>query len=246
MTIEEWFANSGSFEAGVFLYSQSKRPNPNLLRLFGRKNQRAESRLRYELKKLLGSTPVTKVAVVPSKQEKAPSISKEALISTSLETENKRVIAAQLPLALREVFYQKNKDYYALYELKLLLNALPANAEEEALRLIVEMKELRLKVDQAWKEIDYFMEHKRELPKTEMDVYTLSPMELVQHRQRRYAQVSKRKKTLAKWEKEVVSIEDLSKKHRKQSRINQQKELIEKLNQEIIALSTHIKKHEKH
>ena len=241
MDINSWLNNRGSYEQGVFLYNQLPHPNPNLLRLFNRgKNKRAYSRLRYELNKHRG-TAVKQAApqpIVVKPKSPVAEISKEVLKQGALERENKKVIPAQLPPNLRKVYYQKNQDFYQLYELKLQLNALPHDAEDKALELIKQMMVLRRAVSAAWEQIDYWVAHKREKPTTGFNVDELTPMQLVQARQRRYAQRTKRNATLKKWQKE---LEATNGKHpRMAAKIAKQQDHLEQLEQEIKLLTNKI------
>ena len=243
MTIQNWFDENGSYEQGVFLYSQLPKTNKNLLSFFQRKKtRRSASKLHYELQKHKSfEIPVLVSSLIePLPPVLVPEISHEVLKEKALVVSNKKISPAHLPSELRTVFYQKNKDYYALYELHLQLTDLPDAAEDEALSLIIAIMALRKKVDAAWRDLDFFMEHKKLPPKVGLDLESLTPMGLVTTRQKLYAQRSKRKKTLEKWLKEIECLEDLFKKQRKQARIDRQHIAIEKLNLEINALTNKI------
>ena len=103
--------------------------------------------------------------------------------------------------------------------------------------------DLTMLIDTIWKVLDYFIEHKKQMPRGD-DYSKLSRLELHTIRQRLYQSRAKRKRTLAKWKSSLKSTHK-TKRLALQSKIDKQVNIIAKLDANIEKLSEIINTNQK-
>jgi hypothetical protein len=240
MNIDEWFKDKDYF-TGVALYASLPKSSKNILsRLQRGNNPKNRATLKYELTKYRKSSiniiVQSPVQTIIQKEVLPPVTSiKEQQIQNAVISSNKRVTMSMLPDPyLREKYVQKNNAFYQYCELKYKLNDLPAEKESEALDLILEIMKLNTFIDQVWKEIDYFLEHKKLLPSPN-DYTSLSYKEQIKKLQLLYQRRSKRKGTIGKWQVQLDECKDKIKASKLKGKISQK---TEELNQIEIDIQT--------
>jgi hypothetical protein len=119
--------------------------------------------------------------------------------------------------------------------LKYELNDLPPEKEKEALDLIIEIMKLNAFIDEVWKEIDYFLEHKKLLPRPN-DYTSLNYKQQIKQLQLFYQKRSKRKKTLDNWKVQLNACKDKVKASKLKGKINQKTEELQQIEIDIETL----------
>lgn len=230
-SVDNWFENNCKYSDGVALYATLPRRNANLLRLFKLKETVANlEKLKYEIgkfrniatpvKKVLSSNPIVPVAVMVE--------------ATAIATEKKQTLLfSQLPSELRPELLRANDLFRKNCYLKVTLNELPDNAENEALQLQTEISE-NLKENQlGWKKIDYWLEH-RQLPKAaENDFSSLTPAGLLRKQQLLYQNISKMQKRFEENSQLLSTTDDVTAKAKLQRLVAKQDADLIKKNEEL-------------
>jgi hypothetical protein len=192
MKINDWFNNGCNYEEGVAMYATLKEAKPNLLQLFKRKKTNAfADKLKYELSKYKDSetsfTPL--IASV-----KKPIIKPDTVIEEKPKYKN--VLISDFPVVLHPVFIKQKNDFATACSLKIQLNALPAEDEEKALEICLQIDALFDAVELAWKQLDHFTDTKTVLEIKENDFEKLSPAQLILRRNNKRTVLTKTKKRL--------------------------------------------------
>ncbi|KZS41900.1 hypothetical protein AWE51_00190 [Aquimarina aggregata] len=237
--IEQWFLNKGTYAQGLVLLKAACGANQRMyLRLKGAKeNQRNLAALKYELNKYRNTNIEVPIPTKKKVQTSKKVSDTKALAITSVKRSNTKITIHMLPDAyLQQRFIEKNNAFYTHWVLKKKLNAVAEDDVEKARVLIAEIMKLRQLIDAIWKELDYYMEHKKLMPKGK-DFANLSAMDKVKTRQRLYQSRSKREKTLNKW---LLKLVDTPKEKQLalQSRIDNQKGKIAQINIDITTLNS--------
>ena len=199
MNIKEWFTNGCNYNDGVAIYATLPNAKPNLLQLFKRKNTNAFlEKLKYELSKHKDDastfTPLQVVKETPVKS---------AITLHTPPPKYKAVLIADFPTALHPVYIQQKNDFNTACSLKIQLNNLPAEDEENALALCLEIDKLFNAVELAWKQLDHYTDTKTVLEVQKNDFANLTPAQLLQRRNNKRSVLTKAKNQLLKYQKEL-------------------------------------------
>lgn len=225
--IEKWFANNCPYSEGVAIYRDSKSPSANLLRLF-KKNESAANleKLKYELGKLK-HIPAPVVKLIPEK----PIVNIEA---TAVANERKQqLMFHNLPAELRPELLKTNELFRKNCFLKVMLNDLPADAENEALQLQMQISDNFRTNRLCWKKIDFWIEH-RQLPKEVTSGFeNLTGAQLAKRQQYLFQNISKMKKRFDENLKALAGIEAFKAKARMQKLVTKQDADLIKKNEEL-------------
>lgn len=189
MEIEQWFTNGCDYKTGVALYAALPGAKPNLLQLFKkRKGSSYLSKLKYELSKHKDTKAVFTPLTVATTTAPAP--------TPKIETPKKVYKSHELnefPLELHPVFIQQRNDFYKACSLKIELNSITAEVEEEdrALKIALEIDRLFDSIELAWKKLDHYIETKTVLEVKEQTFTDLTPAQLLQTRNNRRSSLTK-------------------------------------------------------
>jgi len=197
MLINDWLKNKGTYEDGVALYAEHPKHNRNLLKLFNKRKSAANTqKLKYELKKIV----VVNTAAVINKTPVvvAPVVNPKATVAATIAVYEKKqaLFFHELPEELQPVLLEANTLFKTNCLLKVQLNAVPDDQEEEALAIQKRIVSNTAKNTLCWKKIDFWKQH-RILPKPDTHkVESLTPAQLVRREQLLFASISKLKKRL--------------------------------------------------
>ncbi len=226
-SINKWFENNCPYSEGVAIYSSLKTPNANLLRLFKLKESAANlEKLKYELGKFKkASSP----AALPTPEK--PTVNIEA---TAVAIEKKQqLMFHELPPELRPELLKANELFRKNCYLKVTLNDLPDEAEDEAIELQMQISDNLKKNRLCWKKIDFWTEH-RQLPKEVTSGFEkLTGAQLVKKQQYLFQNISKMQKRFDENLRLLSTADTISNKSRLQRLITKQDaDLIQK-NEEL-------------
>ncbi|MGB0867963.1 MAG: hypothetical protein ACPGSD_00075 [Flavobacteriales bacterium] len=212
MTVNEWFINNGSHTEGIGILAKLKYPIRRLINL-QEPTESNKDKLRYELEK-----------------------------HRSKVDHSDRILYGSLPQQLRPKYRERNVLFYEKCELKLELNKLPPEAESEALEIQHQIVKIDKRLKQIWKEFDLWANEKIivELDE-EFDVDTFSIKEVYKIKNNLFSKISRRKSTLAKWEKELSKITNKSLHGRKVLMINKKKAELLQLDEQLSQINERIK-----
>lgn len=183
--IQEWFNSGCPYIEGVDIY-EKKGGDKNFVKLMRKKESPfLVKKLNEELYKILDlEKPIEKASEV-------------------VEQMNKKTIA-HYPVELHEVFLNRKRTYFESDALKLKLNTLPDDAEQEALEIQLQIYQLRLSNRKCWQILDHYDATKRIMEfSTNKTFNHLSSSELWKRRQLNYQNISKRERTIIKLENEL-------------------------------------------
>lgn len=190
MKITEWFNNGCNYDEGVAIYASLKDAKPNLLSLFKKKNSSAFlEKLKYELSKHKESKETFTILIAQKEVTKINIITPES--------NYKPLRVSDFPMALHPVYLKKKQDFGMACSLKMQLNNLPDENEEEALKMCLEIDRLFDAIELAWKQLDHYSETKSILNVVINDFQNLTP---AQHLQRRNQLRSNRSKAIKRLE----------------------------------------------
>lgn len=224
--VEKWFSDNCPYAEGVAIYSESKSPNANLLRLFKKQSSANFEKLKYELGKLRNSA-----APVITKITEKPKLNIEA---TAIAVEKKQqLMFHDLPPELRPELLKANELFRKNCFLKVTLNDLDPDAEEEALRVQMQISD-NFKINRiCWKKIDFWLEH-RQLPKELTSGFEkLTAAQLVKKQQYLFQNISKMKKRFDENLNLISTMESISGKARLQKLATKQDADLIKKNEEL-------------
>lgn len=231
--IQKWFEGEKDYQEGVDLYAKMKH-NKNTLRLFKLKeNPVKKSKLEYELSQFLpkyilpkAEKPITVVTKV--------NIEKYYEQQSQEKEKKSRVLFHQLPPELRPELLKANDLFRKNCLLKVTLNELPDVAENEALRIIIEIDANQKDNAACWSKIDYWLKH-RVLPKeSKSNAFDgLTAAELVKRQQYLFVNVSKKKSALAINRKALKNTTSLTEHKRIEKLIAKQESFLLKYNEDL-------------
>ena len=209
MIINDWFTNGCNYQEGVAIYSALKTSKINLIRLFQKKNDDSYlEKLKYELSKFKETEVVLnntfKIVSAP-----APIIT--PIIEAPLY---KQKLIRDYPVALHPVYIQQKNDYATACSLKIQLNAISDDEEnnDEALKICIEIERLFDAIELAWKQLDHYTETKTILEINTNDFSKLSAAQQLQRRNNYRSNLTKAKKQLHVLQsKQPISISDKTK-----------------------------------
>ncbi|WP_324069090.1 MAG: hypothetical protein RSE15_00775 [Flavobacterium sp.] len=202
--IEQWKAKGTPYNEGVLLYASFPSHNKVLLKNFQKKQSpQLLEKLKYELSKIDHSEK----AVVPVKKEIAKkttigqNVSKNEVVQYIEQqqiqhTTKQALYFHELPEELRPTLLEANTIFKEMCLLKVQLNELPAEAENKALQLQIEISQKQKRNALCWEKLDYWKTHKVAPKEAKGKFETLSPANLVKQEQYLFASISKMKKRL--------------------------------------------------
>ena len=205
----EWFNGNKDYNTGVAIYAKSTTVNIRILSNLKRGyNRRNFALLVAELRKLKKQKTVPtqpKQIVKKTQQVTQDVISTEAtnkqLKNESVKQEFSKVMIGELPASLRLRYSKAYHLFIQMIELKFALNDLPPQAENDALKIIIEIDQLDDERDLIWQEIRHWKKFKTLLPSTTTDYSELSQLE-------RYKKFKNLKSSITKIEKRVDLLYD--------------------------------------
>ncbi|WP_435263419.1 hypothetical protein [Tenacibaculum sp. nBUS_03] len=175
MTIDTWLSsNNQDYKIALQLYEALPTCNRHFLKAM----QKADTpqnliKLRYQLEKYK-KLEVPKATI--SKKNK-PTLIRTTEPKPSFKP---RVLITDLPLELHATYIEQKNNFAKACSLKMQLNALEEHEiEHKALGVILKIESLFKAINEAWKIIDYYLEHKEviQVPKTTLE--NLTPIELL-------------------------------------------------------------------
>jgi hypothetical protein len=216
MKINDWFNNGCNYEEGVAIYSSLKTSKINLIRLF--KNKTASSyleKLKYELSKYKETEVVLNTTFKVVSTDVKTASSPGPIITPIIEAPlYKQKLIRDYPIALHPVYIQQKNDYAIACSLKIQLNNITADEEnnDEALNICLQIDRLFDAIELAWKQLDHYTDTKTILEINTNDFSALSPAQLLQRRNNYRSNLTKANKHLKVMQsKEAVSIADKTK-----------------------------------
>lgn len=245
MTVKNWFKTGCDYQTGVDLYERIGR-NKNLLRRFRRvENPATISKLKYELSKFIEEetqppTPVVKpkpIVFTPPKiiVEKPPIAAPKE--SDQLKEMKSKPISFY-PLELHAVYHQRINSFLQACTLKIQLNDLNDDEVGKAFEIQFKIFSLFELNDKCWKILRHFEETGRVMPlKTSQDFSKLNPMELLRLQQNIYSRISKRKKTIQRYESSLTIEKNLAKTESLKKNILKKTEELQQLENDLEAIS---------
>lgn len=209
MDVETWLKEKGSYADGLALYKMLPGCNKILLSKLSAETPQNLLSLKYELRMALSKKqnvslkpvkPVTKVtSPAPAK---API--NEALVKKAAETAFEKETLAMYPAELHPVFRERVEKFYKACELKLRLNLLSPDEEEEALNIILELEVLWQRIDKCWEILTHWRQHRRLMPvEASKDFSKFTAVQLLSEKGNLKSKISKRQATISKLEKYV-------------------------------------------
>lgn len=236
MTVQEWLSGKGNYNDGVRLLAKHTQ-NKELVRFFENESAINRMKLRIHLANLSKQKPPTK----PSENKpvrKQVQISDKVIDSSPGKSLQTKKPISFYPSELHETYQLRISSFLKASSLKVQLNNVPEENDEEALELqnqIWEQLEINKK---CWEILDHYDTTGQALPtKSKNDFSDLSAQELVNQRQRLYANVSKRKKTIENIEKQITSETKLGKLERLKNKLLQKQLELQELQNDIDKLS---------
>lgn len=189
-SVNTWFENGCGYWPGVELYATTKGAKPTLLRNL-RKKESAENlqKLKYELEPF-------RTAPAPVPQPKPAPKQTKPTVKAIPVPETNPVLFHSLPAALRPVLLEANACFREACMLKAELNDLPADAEQEALRLQLKIFSLMKKNALCWERIDHWERHGRTLVEEKPTFQKLSGGLQAKRQALLFSSISKLKKRL--------------------------------------------------
>ena len=197
MDINKWFKNGCNYYEGVTLYASLKGHSPNLLRLFLRKQNNANSeKLIYELgkyRKTLIATPTNKGK--PQKLKINPQVAFVKVDPKTATSKNSSFYSLnQLHIDLHPLAIKQRNDFQTAISLHTQLVQLHPDEEGAALKLSIQIEDLFDAIETTQKVLDHYVTHKVVLNITSRSFADLSPAQLLQSRNYKRISVSKYKK----------------------------------------------------
>ena len=199
--IEQWKANGTPYNEGVLLYASLPAHNKVLLKNFQKKQSpQLLEKLKYELSKIDKSEKVIEKPIIRQKVS-GQNLSKNEVVQYIEQqqtdyTTKQALYFHELPQEMRPFLLEANTLFKEMCFLKVQLNELPAEAENKALEIQLEISNKQKKNALCWEKIDYWKTHKVAPKEAKSKFETLSPANLVKQEQYLFASISKMKKRL--------------------------------------------------
>lgn len=198
MTIKEWLSDKQQeYWKGVELYQNSSQCNRHYLEMLKKKESRANlMKLRHALRKELKTTP----------EEKEEPIKLSTPDNYKVEKRTyKEVLINQLPVELHPLYIEQKANFAKACSLKIQLNNLqPHEIDHKALGIILEIEQLFESINNTWKILDYYLDHKIVLEVQSEDYSTLSTIELVKKERSLRPSLTRQKQRLEKIEADLA------------------------------------------
>ncbi|TQI71804.1 hypothetical protein JM79_2753 [Gramella sp. Hel_I_59] len=226
--ISEWFKDQ-DYDKGVELYSKLPNAKTRVLSTLKRgRNDKNLATICRALRVYKQAEPakaqvkkISKPKLVPKPAAPEVEMDRKAVIHQSAGSYFKKIKYAELPPELR-VRYKQLKDlFYAMCDLHFLWLDLPDEAEEEALKLQLEIFSLDEQRDTIWKELDHWDTYRTILPtKSSEDFSGLSPKDLYLKKANTASSISKMEKRIDGWYKNMEAEPNQLKKRKIAQQIN--------------------------
>lgn len=168
-----------------------------------------EAKVRQEIKRLksINKVQLTDSNVQLTNNEEAENSLLVASSEQSLLPTNAKLIS-DFPPELHGIYLERKHVFLQACSLKMQLNAVPMEDENQALSLQQQIVQLFERLDDCTTILDHWTNQKRILkPQTE-DFSTLSAMELIKKRNALRSNLVSREKSLAKWKSEAEKLSD--------------------------------------
>mgnify|MGYP003664376950 FL=1 len=237
--ITNWFKNSKDYYEGVAIYASIKKTR-TLRTLNKGKSRRTMSLLVAELRKYKNGTtkpkPVPKTIV--SELLKAPptqetiNVEVERTVTTqqSVQKEFTGLRIGDLPAELRPRYSRARTIFIEMIELKFALNDLPPEAEESALKIMLQIDALDEERDLIWKELHHWNQFKTILPSKNIDFSKMDRYELDKERRNLKSYITKKHQRIDKWYEDLASEESKHKQLLIENKINKAETSIHQMN----------------
>lgn len=215
-SIIKWFDNGMNYNRGLALYANYSNHNSRLLKRLNKAESLANKAILIaELRKLS-----KKKVVVPKKIPKrtiAPKSFDDQLIHKmneqkqlkhkSTKKEFEKINYATLSPELKMRFRKAKDLFYDMCDLKMILNDLPDNANDDALDIQFKILQLDAEKQLIWKELEYFQKFKTELPSKQMDYSALSPMQLLKRKANLLCNITRMNQRIDNWYEELADCD---------------------------------------
>lgn len=213
MEIQEWLHNGADYQQGVKIYQSLKGHSKLLLRQFLlRENAQRKEKLIYELKKFITSSEVIQL-ITPEIPQDIPSVIEsipQSEIESTIESEKKRIapLFHELPTELRPILLEANQLFKENCYLKVELNELPIEAEDQALRIQTKIDANFKTNAMCWDKIEFWRKYKI-LPKlsNQNTIENFSMDKLIKEQHLLNSSLSKMQKRLEE-NKQLLKVEE--------------------------------------
>lgn len=240
-SISNWFKNSKNYNEGVAIYAMLPIKKTRIFKTLTKgKSNRNMALLVSELRKYKNSAnkpkAVKKEAVVsvvkkPITQDVINiEVARTVVKEESLQQEFSLVKIGDLPAELRIRYSKARNIFYNMIELKFQLNDLPANAEDEALKIMLEIDSLDEERDLIWKELHHWNQFKTILPSTVPDYEKMDKYNLDKTRRNLESSKSKQQKRVDQWYSDLENEPDKHQQHLIENKINKGEKVIHQKN----------------
>ncbi|QQV91412.1 hypothetical protein Leef1_46 [Polaribacter phage Leef_1] len=238
--ISNWFKNSKNYNEGVAIYAMLPTKKTRVFKTLSKgKSNRNMSLLVSELRRYKNGTDKPKlvkkkiITPLPSKPITQKTINVEvertAVTQESLQQEFSMVKIGDLPAELRIRYSKARNIFYDMIELKFQLNDLPAKAEDDALKIMLEIDSLDEERDLIWKELHHWNQFKTILPSTVPDYEKMEKYDLDKTRRNLESSKSKQQKRVDQWYSDLENEPDKHQQHLIENKINKgEKEIHQK------------------
>ena len=207
MKVNEWFSKGSDYNTGVLLYASLKGHNPNLVRLFLRKESAANlDKLNYELGKFKEKRQEPRAKSQEQKRKKANLKVDYYKLDQIQLTKNQKPNSLyfyrlnELHIDLHPMSIKQRNDFQKAISLKLKLNELHPSEEGVALSLCIEIEDLFDAIETAQKVLKHYVDHKVVLNIEPRNYNSLTAAQLIQSRNNKRISVSKYKKKVESFE----------------------------------------------
>ncbi|CAA0150082.1 hypothetical protein V2647_03665 [Tenacibaculum maritimum] len=212
MKVNEWFSSGADYNTGVLLYASLKGYNPNLVRLFLKKESPSNlEKLKYELGKFKTKEKVKITKPLIVKNEKNPQSNIDIKINgrecyPKTNTQNFSFYfyrLNELHVDLHPLSQKQRANFQKAISLKLQLNEKHKDEEGVSLALCIEIEGLFDAIETAQKVLKHYVEHKVVLNIAPRNYSFLTPAQLIQSRNNKRISISKYKKKIKSFENDL-------------------------------------------
>jgi len=250
--IEQWKENGTPYDEGVLLYASFPTHNKNLLKNFQRK-QTAQllEKLKYELSKIDKSVKTAEIdknlhiCKKTAKSDKngnfgqkvsTPSVVQYIEQQQTQYATKQALYFHELPTELRPILLEANTLFKEMCFLKVQLNELPAEAENKALSLQIDIAKKQKQNALCWEKLDYWKTHKVAPKEAKTEFESLSPANMLKKEQHLFASISKMKKRLLQNKEILKTANGVSEVNKLQRTIAKQESTLIAKNEELLTI----------
>lgn len=222
MKIKEFLQQKDfDYKQALVIYSGTKHPNQNLLRLFSQKKSLGNiNKLKYELKKRQEEDFVSDLRGEETKPTSLGKGAANAQVITSKPPnfESSQDSAAKqfrflqindLPIELHPLFIQQKGEFANACSLKMQMNALLPEQQTKALEFCLEIERLFDSIEKIWKVFDHYTDHGEVLQLQVNKYQSSSPAQLIKAEANKRASITKTKKRVAQYETALPTLTTL-------------------------------------